>query len=140
MSNMKAYDLGELVRLCGGADRLVELARADSEKRVVILPHPLGTTVFAIHPDPKAPCPKTCPSWDKESDRCVAADDAPFTCPTTIVSAVVEAYGVYKDKDGNPYIGLRDKEAPDIMDFAGVDGKIYRSRKEAEQAQKEMEG
>lgn len=44
---LKAYE--DIAELCGGIDRLRELAEADKDGRVVVLPVKLGTKVYAIH-------------------------------------------------------------------------------------------
>lgn len=43
---LKAYE--DIAELCGGADRLRELAEADKDGRVVVLPCKVGDTVYMI--------------------------------------------------------------------------------------------
>ena len=44
---LKAYE--DIAELCGGIDRLRELAEADKDGRLVVLPCKLGDVVFGIH-------------------------------------------------------------------------------------------
>ena len=115
VDRLAAYE--DIAELCGGVDRLRELAEADKDGRVVVLPCKVGDTVWVIaHP------------WtDKLQKKTLVAH---------VKGVKLFSHGLYVNVlfDTRKINGTRDYEINHI-------GKtVFRTRKEAEKALQEMEG
>lgn len=136
---MKIHKLPEIAALCGGVDRLLELAQADHDKRIAILPFPIGSTVYSVQEDFEHGCLRGCPHWDKEHGRC-GQENA--HCPVMVASRVVEGYTIKGDEQGRPVVSAPGEwgcEGLETGDYVGVDQKTYTSEAEAEKAKRELE-
>ena len=107
---LKAYE--DIAELCGGFDRLRELAEADKEGRVVVLPCKVGDTVYFVN-----------------AKQILEFAVVGYAVDETGISWV---YSEHVDKTGNTY---ERTFSPDRI------GKTtFLTREEAEKALQEMEG
>ena len=109
VDRLAAYE--DIAELCGGFDRLRELAEADKDGRVVVLPCKVGDTVWA--------------NLDgmRHTRKCVIEFANIGSHVTTIVFSTVD--------------GLREQYGVNPSSFGKT---VFLSREEAEKALQEMEG
>jgi hypothetical protein len=109
VDRLAAYE--DIAELCGGFDRLRELAEADKDGRVVVLPCKVGDTVWA--------------NLDgmRHTRKCVIEFANIGSRVTTIVFSAVD--------------GLREQYGVNPSSFGKT---VFLSREEAEKALQEMEG
>ena len=109
VDRLAAYE--DIVELCGGVDRLRELAEADKDGRVVVLPCKVGDTVWA--------------NLDgmRHTRKCVIEFANIGSHVTTIVFSTVD--------------GLREQYGVNPSSFGKT---VFLSREEAEKALQEMKG
>lgn len=109
VDRLAAYE--DIAELCGGFDRLRELAEADKDGRVVVLPCKVGDTVFAR-----------------------LNNKSKYVCECKVKQIVVGNIGFVT------FAPIGDPEREYDVSLRGFGKTVFLSREEAEKALHEMEG
>jgi hypothetical protein len=109
VDRLAAYE--DIAELCGGFDRLRELAEADKDGRVVVLPCKVGDTVFAR-----------------------LNNKSKYVCECKVKQIVVGNIGFVT------FAPIGDPEREYDVSLRGFGKTVFLSREEAEKALQEMEG
>ena len=115
---LKAYE--DIAELCGGADRLRELAEADKDGRCVVLPCKVGDVMYKLFREYTE-----CTSYQVRKDN--------YCCEGCMVPCDSREVTVIR--------AIQPNSLPEVVRYIEDIGKtVFLSREEAERALQEMEG